>query len=194
LTPKTKKDELAQGLGKESQKTEYKKKDVDDLKELEEKFKEVEQEAKETHDRLLRVSAEFENFKKRSSRQMSEFKKYANESLLLDILAVVDNLDRAIDFAANDEAEKESLIEGVKITIKEIFKIFEKYSVKPIKAMGETFDPAFHQAIMNEESDKYSENTVINELQKGYMIHDRLLRPAMVVVSVKKKKDEDDEE
>mmetsp|Transcript_28545 Transcript_28545/g.13197 ORF Transcript_28545/g.13197 Transcript_28545/m.13197 type:complete len:126 (+) Transcript_28545:322-699(+) len=125
---------------------------------------------------------------------MSEFKKYANESLLLDILAVVDNLDRAIDFAANDEAEKESLIEGVKITIKEIFKIFEKYSVKPIKAMGETFDPAFHQAIMNEESDKYSENTVINELQKGYMIHDRLLRPAMVVVSVKKKKDEDDEE
>ena len=75
------------------------------------------------------------------------------------------------------------LLQGLDMTHKEILKVFEKFEVRPIDAMGQTFDPTFHEAVMQEETDEFSENAVINELQKGYLIHDRLLRPSMVVVA-----------
>ena len=159
---------------------------VDHLKEMETKLESVEQEAKEAHDRFLRVSAEFENYKKRSAREMDEFRKFANESLIREMLTVVDNLERALNSSNNDNQANSHIAEGVDMTLKEILKVFEKFNVKPIEALGKPFDPNFHQAAMREETNERPENTVLNELEKGYMIHDRLLRPAMVVVSMPK--------
>jgi molecular chaperone GrpE len=159
----------------------------DPVKELEAKLESKAEEAKETYDRLLRVSADFENYKKRSTREMEEFRKYANQSLLKEMLSVVDNLELAIN-SSNDEQESDkNLIEGLNLTLNEILRVLEKFDVTPIEARGKTFDPAFHEAVMREETDDFPEKTVVSEFQKGYLIHDRLLRPAMVVVAVPKK-------
>jgi molecular chaperone GrpE len=153
---------------------------------MEAKFEAKEEEAKETYDRLLRVSADFENYKKRSTREMEEFRKYANQSLLKEMLSVVDNLELAINSSNEGKKADKTLIEGLNLTLNEILRVFEKFDVKPIEAQGTTFDPAYHEAVMREETDDYPENTVISEFQKGYLIHDRLLRPAMVVVAAPK--------
>ena len=162
----------------------------DPLEELEAKLAAQEQEAKEVHDRLLRVSADYENYKKRSAREMEDFRKYANQSLLKEMLTVVDNLELAINSAKEEKKTDKKLIEGLNLTRNEMLRVFEKFNVKPITARGETFDPAFHEAVMREETDDYPENTVLSEFQKGYLIHDRLLRPAMVVVAVPKSNEE----
>ncbi len=159
---------------------------TDPLKELEAKLSAKEEESKEAHDRLLRVSADYENYKKRSAREMEDFRKYANQSLLKEMLSVVDNLELAINVAQEEKNSDKKLIEGLNLTRNEMLRVFEKFNVKPIKARGELFDPAFHEAVMREETDDYPENTVMSEFQKGYLIHDRLLRPAMVVVAVPK--------
>lgn len=165
----------------------------DDLqKDLAEKLKSKEQEARENYDRLLRVSAEFDNYKKRASREMEEFRKYSNQSLIKEMLSVVDSLELAMNSANGHKDIDKGLLDGLAMTHKEIIKVFEKFSVKPISAMGQPFDPAYHEAVMQEETDEYPANTVINELQKGYLIHDRLLRPAMVVVAGGKEKKADD--
>lgn len=156
------------------------------LKEIEARFEAKEEEAKEAHDRLLRVSADFENYKKRASREMEEFRKYANQSLLKEMLSVVDNLELAINSSNDGKNTDKNLIEGLNLTLNEILRVFEKFNVTPIEAQGKTFDPAYHEAVMREETDDYPENSVMSEFQKGYLIHDRLLRPAMVVVAVPK--------
>jgi molecular chaperone GrpE len=161
------------------------------LKELESRLEAKEEEAKETYDRLLRVSADFENYKKRSAREIEEFRKYANQSLLKEMLSVVDNLELAINSSNDQKKVDKHLVEGLNLTLNEILRVFEKFSVKPIEAQGKTFDPAFHEAVMREESDDFPENTVVSEFQKGYLIHDRLLRPAMVVVAVPKSTQKD---
>ena len=149
---------------------------------LEKRLEESEEETKTAHDRFLRVSAEFENFKKRAQREVDEFRKYANEALIKELLTVVDNLERAVE-SSSEKDENGQLLEGVNLTLKEILKVFEKFSVKPIEALEHEFDPAVHQAVLQEASETHAENMVIREFQKGYTIHDRLLRPAMVVVS-----------
>jgi molecular chaperone GrpE len=156
---------------------------VDPLKEMEEKLESMEQEVKENYDRLLRASAEFENYKKRAAREMNDFRKFANESFVKAMLPVVDNLDRAIESSSNGKPSDSSMLEGVNMTLKEILKVFEQLGVKPFGSLGKDFDPSLHQAVMQEETAAHPENSVVKELQKGYMMHDRLLRPAMVVVS-----------
>jgi molecular chaperone GrpE len=153
------------------------------VKELEAKLEAKEKEAVETYDRLLRASAEFENYKKRSSREMEDFRKFANQSLIKEMLSVVDNLELAINSTNGHKPIDKDLLQGLEMTHKEILKVFEKFNVKPIDAKGQPFDPTFHEAVMQEETNDSPKNTVINELQKGYMIHDRLLRPSMVVVA-----------
>jgi len=153
------------------------------LKKMEAKLESLEQEAKASYDRFLRVSAEFENYKKRAAREMDDFRKFANENFVKAMLPVIDNLDRAIETSSRDQQANSSVVEGVSMTIKEILKVFEQFNVQSFESLGKTFDPNFHQAVMQEETEDYLENTVIHELQKGYMMHDRLLRPAMVVVS-----------
>lgn len=141
-------------------------------------------------DRVLRLSAEFENYKKRNQRESDEFRKFANETVFRQFLTVVDNLERAI--ASTEENKKNinknGLLEGVKLTYKEIIKLFETFNVKPVEADNQPFDPNFHQAVTQEETDELPENTVSKVLQKGYLLHDRLLRPAMVIVSKKTEK------
>lgn len=149
---------------------------------IEKRLEESEAEAKVAHDRFLRVSAEFENYKKRAQREVDDFRKYANEAIFKELLTVVDNLERAVE-SSSDKCENGQLLEGVDLTLKEILKVFEKFSVKPIEALEHEFDPAVHQAVLQEASEAHAENMVIREFQKGYTIHDRLLRPAMVVVS-----------
>ncbi len=150
-------------------------KDMDNLKE----------ELAAEKDRVLRLSAEFENYKKRKQREIDEFKKFANETVFKQFLTVIDNLERAIA-SAEESSDDKSLLEGVKLIHKEILKICETFNVKPVDAENKPFDHNFHQAVNQEETDEFPENTVITVLQKGYVLHDRLLRPAMVVVSKKK--------
>ncbi len=163
---------------------------ADPLEDLAEKLKSKEQEARENYDRLLRVSAEFENYKKRASREMDEFRKFSNQSLIKEMLSVVDNLELAMNSTNGHNTIDQGLRDGLEMTHKEILKVFEKFNVKPISTKGQPFDPTFHEAVMQEETDEYPANTVINELQKGYLIHDRLLRPSMVVVAKSQEKKE----
>ncbi|MGD8257111.1 MAG: nucleotide exchange factor GrpE [Desulfobacterales bacterium] len=167
----------------------------DSVKDLEDKLHSKEEEVKETYERLLRVSAEFENYKKRSAREMEEFRKFANQSLIKEMLSVVDNLELAMNSTDSQKAVDKGVVEGLEMTHREILKVFERFNVKPIDAKNQAFDPSFHEAVMQEETDEFPENTVINEMQKGYLIHDRLLRPAMVVVAKPKagQKQEPDE-
>ncbi len=141
------------------------------------------QQAQENYDRLLRASAEFDNYKKRTAREMQDVIKYANEKIFKELLTVVDNLERAIEAAGADRKDEDPLVKGIHLTLGEVLKILERHKVKPVKALGEPFDPAYHQAMMQEEVADQPPNTVVREMQKGYVIHDRLLRPAMVVVS-----------
>ena len=150
---------------------------------LEEKLAAAEAKASENHDRMLRMAAELDNYKKRAARELDDIKKYATENLIRQLLTVVDNLERAIASAASENESGQSLVDGVALTLAEIKKILEKHYVSPIQALGEPFDPTFHQAMCQEESPDQPPNTVVQEFQKGYLIHDRLLRPAMVVVS-----------
>jgi len=147
------------------------------------KLEAAEQQAQDNYDRLLRVSAEFDNYKKRTAREMQEVIKYANERMAKELLTVVDNLERAIEAACAECPEDDPLVKGIHLTLGEVLKILERHKVKPVKALGEPFDPTYHQAMMQEEVDDQPPNTVVREMQKGYVIHDRLLRPAMVVVS-----------
>ena len=152
----------------------------------EEKIASLEKESRENYDRYLRATAEFENYKKRTARETEDFRKYANETLLRELLPVVDNLERAILSAETNGAGSGSIVEGVDLTLKEILRIFEKFGVTPIDCLEKPFDPTYHQAVLQEESDRLPDNTVLKEFQKGYLITDRLLRPAMVVVSKSK--------
>lgn len=140
-------------------------------------------EAQQHYDRLLRVSAEFDNYKKRTAKEIAEFRKFANESLIKELLPVVDNLERAVQLSSSESESMGSFVEGVEMTLKEIRKIFARQKVMPIESIGQPFDPCFHQAVMQLETSEHPANTVVQELQKGYTIQDRLLRPAMVVVS-----------
>lgn len=156
--------------------------ETDPLKELEARLETAEQEARDNYDRFVRVSAEFDNYKKRSVREMNEFRKFANEALIKDLLTVVDNLERALD-SSEGNGQTDSIAQGVELTLKEILKILDRFGVKPIAALEQPFDPSFHQAVLQEEDPDRAENTVLREFQKGYMLHDRLIRPSMVVVS-----------
>lgn len=151
--------------------------------EIETEISKAKQEAQQHYDHLLRVSAEFENYKKRTSREMKELTKYANERLIKELLTVVDNLERAIESASGTHAGDDSLVQGVNLTLNETLKILERHHVTPINSLGETFDPNYHQAMMQEQVSDQPPNTVVREMQKGYMIHERLLRPALVAVS-----------
>ena len=153
------------------------------MREMENGLAAKEKEYDEAHDKLLRVSAEFENYRKRTAREMDDFRKYAVQSLLKEMLSAVDHIELAIQAAASNSAPDKNLTEGLSLTLKELLRIFEKFNVMPIEAVGRPFNPEFHEAILREESGELPENTVLREMQKGYTIGSRLLRPALVVVA-----------
>lgn len=149
----------------------------------EDQIRAAQEKTKEYYERMLRISAEFENYKKRSARETESFRKFANESILKDLLPVVDNLERAISSAAAGQGAEQCITEGVDLTLKEILRVLARYGVNPVEAQGKPFDPAIHEAVMQQESEEFPENTVLTEFQRGYTLHERILRPAMVVVS-----------
>ncbi len=153
-------------------------------------------------DRVLRLSAEFENYKKRKQREIDEFKKFANETVFRQLLSVVDNLERAITAAGHRNQEENQhkegapensagLLDGVEMIHKEILTILKNFHVSPVDAQDQPFDHNLHQAVTQEETSEVPDKTVIRVLQKGYAFHDRLLRPAMVVVSKKPAQDKE---
>lgn len=150
-------------------------------------LEQTQKEAKSLHERLLRVSADFDNYKKRQARERAESVRFANESLLKELMPVLDNLDRAIA-AIKDTAEAEggaakTLLEGVEMVHRQFLETLGRFGVEPFSALGQPFDPARHEAVAQREDTSVPNQTVIEEYQKGYMLHDRLVRPAMVVVS-----------
>ncbi|MCU0590624.1 MAG: nucleotide exchange factor GrpE [Desulfobacterales bacterium] len=153
------------------------------LKNVQAQLDSKEKEYKETFDRLLRTTAEFENYKKRTSREMDEFRKYANQSLLKEMLSVVDHIELAIQAAGAPSGADTGMLEGLNLTLKEFLRILDKFNVRPIEAIGQPFNPQMHEAIMQEANDRLPENTVVREMQKGYTINERLLRPSLVVVA-----------
>ena len=151
---------------------------------LEAQLEGAKSEARETYDRLLRVTAEFENYKKRSQREMNDFRRFANESLIKEILPVVDNLERALAVEQTDtESAVEGVKEGVRMTLEGLTETLKRFGVTSVESEGHPFDPNVHQAVSQEETEQYPDGTVSKELQKGYKLNDRLLRPSMVVVS-----------
>jgi molecular chaperone GrpE len=153
------------------------------LRQLAEKEREN-QELKEKNDQLLRHVADMENFKKRLERERADLREYANESLMKELLPVVDNLELALNHGRQQESGS-ALLEGVENVLKGFLQVMTKFGVTPIQAQGEKFDPAFHNAVMQQEDDTAPDQTILQELQKGYLLKNRLLRPAMVVVARK---------
>jgi molecular chaperone GrpE len=141
-----------------------------------------EAESKENWDRFLRERADMENLRKRTNREKEELLNYGTKSLLEEILPVVDNLERALEHA--NEESLSALVEGVRMTHSILISALKKFGATPIESTGAVFDPAFHQAMSQTPTDEFPPNTIVTEFQKGYMIKDRLLRPAMVSVSV----------
>ena len=147
----------------------------------------LQREIGETRDQLMRVAAEFDNFKKRMEREKSKLLKYAGENILRDLLATLDNLDRAVEqgnAAAVDDTKKlESMLQGVELTRKGLVATLERYGVEPLVAVGLTFNPDEHDALTMEASEEVPANHVLREFAKGYRFKDRVLRHAQVVVS-----------
>ena len=154
----------------------------EDLEALRKKLDEKEKEVKEAHDRMLRVAADFENYKKRAAREKEELIKFSNEEVIKAILPFVDNLERAVDHSEKAR-DVESLVEGVKLTIQQLLQALSKFGLSPIESLGKPFDPAFHEAVMVVATDQHQPNHVVEEFRKGYLLHDRLIRPAAVSVS-----------
>lgn len=140
------------------------------------------QEVARLNDRLLRLAAEFENYKKRVARDRAEVIRTANEELLLEFLPVLDNLERALA-AARKSDSTEALAEGVDLVLRLFQGVLERAGVKPIDSVGHAFDPAIHQAVAVVESPDAPDQTVVEEVQRGYWLHAKVLRPAMVKVA-----------
>ena len=149
---------------------------------LRQQLESKETEAKNYYERFLRQAAELENYKKRSARERDDAIRYANESLLKDLLPVVDNLERAIAHASGGGNGK-PLVEGVEMVLRGLADVLTKHGAMPILAQGQPFDPTKHEAMTQVETDDHEPNSVVEELHKGYMLRDRLLRPALVSVA-----------
>ncbi len=153
-----------------------------EIEELKIKLAEKEKEANENYDRLLRTAAELENLKKRVAREKEEWTKFANEELIKAILPFIDNLERAVNHAEK-VVDAGVLIEGVRLTLQQLLQSLSKFGLSTFESVGKPFDPAFHEAMLVVESDKHEPNQVVEEFQKGYILNDRVIRPAMVSVS-----------
>lgn len=139
-------------------------------------------EAAENYDRFLRATAELDNFRKRAAKEKLDTVAYANEKLILEVLPVIDNLERAVEHASSG-AEGDSLAEGVALTISQMFAVLKKFGLEEIKAIGELFDPNLHHAISHDDGEGAEPGTVVKEFQKGYTLKGRVIRPSMVSVA-----------
>jgi molecular chaperone GrpE len=146
------------------------------------------EELKQAQDRILRLAAELDNTRKRLEREKIEGIAYANESIMKQLIEVIDNLERAVDHGQKDENCK-GLLDGVQMTLRSFMDIFARFGAAPFESVGRSFDPNRHEAVVQEVSSEYPDMTVTREFQKGYILRDRLLRPARVGVSRNAKDD-----
>ena len=161
----------------------------------------TQEEIKDLKDQLLRSLAENENLRKRTAKEIEQIKKYGHISLLRDFLNVVDNMERAVKSSASEnqtESGMKNLVDGIEIVLKEMKSLLDKNQIKKIEPIHEKFDYNFHQAMFEAPSSDYKEGVIIEVVQPGYVLHDRLIRPAMVGVSKgeaveNEKKEEKDE-
>lgn len=153
---------------------------------LEEQLRQREQEAKDYYDKYLRACAELENYKKMVIKEKVELLRYGQEALLKDLLPAVDSLEKALVYAKTSQGMEEFLA-GMDLIHKQLMEVLTRAGVTPIPSGGRPFDPTLHQAVAGVESDTAEENMVIEELQKGYMFHEKVLRPSMVSVAKKSK-------
>lgn len=133
-------------------------------------------------DRVLRAQAELENFRIRVRRETEDQLKHANQPLLVDLLPVIDNIYRAVDAATQDEAAS-GLLTGVSMVAQQLMDTLGKYHCRRIEAVGSPFDPNLHEAVQQMSSDEFEAGVVIQVLQEGYMLHDRVIRPSQVIIS-----------
>lgn len=140
-------------------------------------------------DKYLRLAAEFDNYKKRSEREKQSSVKYATEGLLQELLPILDNLEQALQAAesgAGDEKSQQNMIVGIKMVLKHFQDTLSRFGIQQFSAKGQSFDPLKHEAVSEQEDENTPGGQVLEEYQKGYMLHERLVRPARVVVSKEK--------
>jgi len=158
------------------------------VRELEDKLAEAERQAKENREQFLRARADLENYRKRMERDIAQLVRMGKKDLLLAILEVVDNLERALSLAG--ERSPEALRSGVEITHRQLLKVLGDAGVTPLESVGSAFDPGLHEALSVWESDEVEEEKVTDEIQKGYLFEGEVLRPARVRVARPKPRDE----
>jgi len=141
------------------------------------------EEVKALNDKYLRLAAEFENYKRMAQRDQRDHIRFGNEQLLKELLPVVDNMERAIKAARDDNGGNTALVQGVDLTLKQLSSTLGKFGIQAVETVGQAFDPTTHQAVSHVPSDSVPRDHVIDEFQKGYRLHDRILRAAMVSVS-----------
>lgn len=152
------------------------------LKELERAVEDKQRQVDEYKNRWYRAQADFDNYRKRIQKEIQDINLYAGEQLLKDFLPVIDNFERAL---VSLEGKENSMYKGIELIYRQLRDIFEKHGVKEIQAQGKPFDPHFHEAVMQVESQDYEDDTVVEVLQKGYLYHTKVLRPSMVKVAKK---------
>jgi molecular chaperone GrpE len=144
---------------------------------------EASRKAEENWDKFVRTQAELENLKRRSEKDLQNAHKFALEKFARELLTVVDSLELGLQAATGDNAEVQKLREGMELTLKQLLAVLEKFNVRGIDPVGEKFNPELHQAMAMQPTDAADPNTVVKVFQKGYLLNDRLLRPAMVVIA-----------
>ena len=149
------------------------------------KLKEEADKAKEYWDRLLRLQADFENTRKRLEREKNDFIKFANEGIVLELLSILDDLERTVELAQSKHQDLAAFLKGVEMILAHLYEMLKEQGVKPIEANGKIFDPNYHEALMQVETKDVPEHTVVEELQKGYLLNDRVIRTAKVKVAKK---------
>ena len=155
---------------------------------LNKKLEEKEKEAAANYDKYLRTLADLENYKKRAIREKGDIIKYGNEDLIKDILPFVDSLDRALEHSTGDV---QAFKDGVALIQEQLLCCLKKHGVERIETAGLNFDPNFHEALMQLESDQHEDNKIVSEMEKGYLLNGRLLRPSKVCVCKKTNKEND---
>jgi molecular chaperone GrpE len=147
------------------------------------KLQEEAAKAKEYWDRILRLQADFDNLRKRLDKEKQDFVRFANEGLILELLNVLDDLERTVELAQSQHQDLVVFLKGVEMILAHLYEMLKEHGVRPIEAKGKLFDPNYHEALMQTENSALAENTVVEELQKGYLLNDRVIRTTKVKVS-----------
>lgn len=169
--PEQGQDDLQQQLGS----------DESEMEDLKAEISQIKQDKDEMHQQLLRTQAEFENFKKRSRKEKEAERKYKAEALATELLPAIDNFERALQVEVTEATE--SFVDGISMVYRQIKDALKEHDVVEIESVGKEFDPNLHHAVMQVENEEMESNMVAEELQKGYMLKDKVIRPAMVKVN-----------